>query len=252
MKKALWITSLTAGNKDKLIQQAAKMSASILVIRSSSTILADTIADIHKAGMQAYSWRWPATKPLNPDAQHYYALNEAEHVATNLIPKGLDGYIVDPESDHPGDTNDWNDKKFTDLAEKFCERIRSGAPASFVFGLTSGCRYPTVMPDIPYGPFVDASDALFPQTYWKRIDEHGKVVPIHGGTPHSSHGQGIASWQTIAKGKPIVAIGGELAAIEPPEVAEFGALIKDKQEVAHFFSDGVDVSNGVHDAIAKL
>lgn len=253
MKKALWITSLSSSSEDALFQNAIDAKASIVVIRSSSASLPSVIPRFHEAGIAVYAWRWPATTDHATSVPHYYALAEAAYVARTLIPAGLDGYIVDPESDHPGDANDWNSAQYKPLAATFCDTIRRAARPSFFFGMTSGCKYPIVMPHIPYAIFAAASDALFPQVYWKRRNKHDEIVPVHGGTPKSSYDQAMAAWSLVPGGKPIVAMGGEIDCIDDAgEIAAFGRLVAGCQEVAHFFSDNVRVNKAIHQAIAAL
>jgi hypothetical protein len=54
-------------------------------------------------------------------------------------------------------------------------------------------------PDIPFAQLFKASDALYPQTYWRAMQYNkklGKDVPtdIHGGTPAESMKRGLAAW----------------------------------------------------------
>ena len=104
-----------------------------------------------------------------------YAIDEANYVAQTLIPAGLDGYIVDPESENDGGYNDWNRTNLpipvAQLATSFCQIIRSAAQTegspSFLFGITSGGNYPATLANLPRQQFVSASDAVFPQIYWR-------------------------------------------------------------------------------------
>jgi hypothetical protein len=36
---------------------------------------------------------------IDGTSHQYYAIQEAEYIRDKLLPKGLDGYIMDPESD---------------------------------------------------------------------------------------------------------------------------------------------------------
>jgi hypothetical protein len=95
--------------------------------------------------MKVYAWRWPPATEAG-------SRKEADLVADKLIPKGLDGYIVDPESDAAGAVNDWNRAKCIPFAKAFCKIISDAAPSSFAFGTTSGCAYPAknMKPNIPW------------------------------------------------------------------------------------------------------
>src|SRR4029079_6306838 len=119
----------------------------------------------HDKGLKVYGWRWPAVKPSS--VAHHFAPEEADHVAQVVIPKGLDGYIADPESDPGSAVDDWNQTGLESMARDFCKVIRNAAGSGFAFGLTSGCKFPDNRPNIPWRQFVSASDALFPQTYWR-------------------------------------------------------------------------------------
>ena len=256
MKTALWVTSLQTANVDTLLANATRSRASIVCIRSTSEALPAAIQMFERHGIDVYSWRWPAVrKPKPGGAPHYYALDEAEYVVSTLIPAGLKGYIVDPESDGPGQVNDCNSADHAELAERFCDTIKQGASGKpFHFGVTSGCQYPTNHAQIPWKVFVDAADALYPQTYWRAEGKNG-CVTVHGDTPAESYRRGMASWQTIAAGRPLVAIAGELDCIGSEhvgEIAEFGALVKGEQDIAHFFSDSVGTPSEVHEAIGAL
>ncbi len=248
MDKALWLTSFNGADVDRLLDHCAEAGVTLLCIRTTSSALPGAIASFAKQGIRVYGWRWPAVAPGPHTAPNYYALDEAAYVAGTLIPAGLAGYVVDPESDGPGQVDDWNDAAHAGLATEFCARIRAAAPAGFHLGVTSGCEYPRNHAQIPWTSFVAAADALYPQTYW-RIST-GDIV--HGGTPSSSVAAGMAAWSRIAAGKPIVAIGGELDSVLPQEIRDFGALIAGKQAVAHFYADSQQTSPAILKAIGAL
>jgi hypothetical protein len=142
--------------------------------------------------MDDYAWRWPPASAAG-------AQKEADFVANKLIPKGLDGYIVDPESDQAGATNDWNRTTCAPFAKAFCSTIKNAAPASFVFGTTSGCAYPAnnMKPNIPWNEFFSASNALYPQTYWRWTNPSTgqRGQKINGGTPQRAIDKGVPAWR---------------------------------------------------------
>src|SRR5262249_15461303 len=151
----------------------------------------------HDIGMKVYAWRWPPASKAG-------AQKEADNVANDLIPAGLDGYIVDPESDTPGASNDWNRAGLGPIAAQFCSTIKSAAPGSFVFGTTSGCSYPApnMKPKIPWKEFFTASDVLLPQTYWRWTNPStGKRgQKINGGTPAAAIAKGVPAWKAQSLG----------------------------------------------------
>src|SRR5271169_1520433 len=136
-------------------------------------VLSGAIRRFHDKNIKVYAWRWPAVRQVETDSPHHYAIDEAEYVVETLIPAGLDGYIVDPESDSGRSLDDWNKSSLAPLARSFCDTIKAGAAAAgvdhFRFGVTSGCNYPSHAgkPDIPWSEFIGASDAVYPQTYWR-------------------------------------------------------------------------------------
>jgi len=135
--KFLWIVNMnTETSETAFSKHALAIGATGVCIRTSSKRFPGTIKRFHDLNMKVYAWRWPSASKVG-------ALNEAKNVAKNLIPAGLDGYIVDPESDKAGAANDWNRSKLAPLAAEFCSTIKDAAPASFVFATTSGCVYPT-------------------------------------------------------------------------------------------------------------
>jgi hypothetical protein len=138
---------------------------------------------------------------------------EAKFVAEQCIPAGLDGYIVDPESDKKGDINDWNDKKHAQLAKDFCAVIKKAAGGrKFMFGTTSGCAYPdpTGKPNIPWAEFFPPSDSLYPQCYWRWTNSNGEVKNINGGTPDKAIDRALPAWKPKSLGKPIIPMAGEI------------------------------------------
>jgi hypothetical protein len=65
----------------------------------------------------------------------------------------------------------------------------------------------------------------------------------------------MQSWRTIATGKPIIAMAGELgvlSASDAPQIAEYGRVIAGNQAEAHFFSDSAQTDPAILDAIARL
>ena len=127
--KVLWALDINTGPvEQRLFTHAKAAGADVICVRSASTRLPGLIGRAHAAGFKVYAWRWPAVAPVT-SSTHYYAKDEADFVADKLIPAGLDGYIVDPESDDPGATNDWDNKKHAKLAAAFCKRIRDAAAA---------------------------------------------------------------------------------------------------------------------------
>jgi hypothetical protein len=246
-------------DEKRFTQHAQAADADTVCIRTDSPQLPGAIGGFHQLGMKVWGWRWPGVIPGNTGT--YTALRQAQHVVDTLIPAGLDGYIVDPESDKAGDNNDWNQKKLAPVAQQFCQILRAGAMGKpFMIGTTSGCTYPapTGKPDIPFAEFFVGSDALYPQTYWRAMQydkKLGKDVPtnIHGGAPAESMKRGWAAWSPGCLGKPIMPMAGEINLATPQEIADYGAeLVKRNVSEANFYTDETDVKPEVLAAIKAL
>lgn len=246
MKKVLWIVD---GDRDRFIKQALAIGAKAVCVRTTNTWLGDSISDIKKAGLDVYGWRWPAVLK-DTNASHHYAMDEARFVV-DLIGKGLDGYIVDPEGDTGRSVDYWNDRKYTKLAADMSDMIvTAGKKANdgFLFGLTSGCTYPTGFPDIPWHEFVKRSDCLFPQVYW--VGDSGIE---HGGTPEAAYSRGLKSWKSIAGNTPIVPIIGQIAKVSAADIRSYKTLVDNpKLSEIHFYSYTLTVPPANWDAMKAL
>jgi hypothetical protein len=253
--KVLWVVSMNEAAEGRLLENALTAKADIVCIRSTSNRLPGAIGRFKQRNMKVYAWRWPAVLPNAGRAPHYFAMDEANFVVEELIPAGLDGYIVDPESERNGEVNDWNHKSLAPLARAFCKKIKDAATPTFHFGITSGCAYPSPgnRPNIPWEEFVTASDALYPQTYWGMLNSHEEAVDINGGTPDKAIDRGLATWALIADGKPIVPMAGELDVITDGEIAAYAArLRREGINEAHFYADSDDVPPENYAMIASL
>src|SRR3954451_1745395 len=255
LTKVIWTVAMDQAGEARLLQHAQTARAQIVCIRTTNSRLGDAIGRFLQQNIKVYGWRWPAVKPTPTSTTHYYAADEAAFVAQQLIPAGLDGYIVDPESDAAGAVNDWNDTSHAPLARAFCKTIKDAAPAGFHFGITSGCVYPRLdnRPHIPWAEFVAASDALYPQTYWRMRDQHGQIKDINGGSPDSAIDRGLDAWGRIAAHKPIVAMAGELELVTADELAAYGIrTLHEGMAEAHFYADSGEVPAGNLTAIAYI
>ena len=234
--KFLWIVNLnTETSETAFSKHALAIGATGVCIRTSSKRFPGTIKRFHDLNMKVYAWRWPSASKVG-------ALNEAKNVAKNLIPAGLDGYIVDPESDKAGAANDWNRSKLAPLAAEFCSTIKDAAPASFVFATTSGCAYPAanMKPNIPWKEFFTASNVLLPQTYWRWTNPSTgqRGQKINGGTPAAAITKGVPAWKAKSLGKPIIPMAGEVDVVRADEIAAYGVeLQKMNVTEGHFYTD---------------
>jgi hypothetical protein len=236
-EKVLWTVSMSnAAEEQQLLAHAQAIAATGVAIRTSNQRLAAAIPRFHSQGIKVFGWRWPACRPTTSPL-NYYAPKQAAYVAGTLIPAGLDGYFPDIESDNDDGSNDWDNQGFAELARDFCKTIKAAAPAGFVLALTSGAPQPHNNANIPWAPFVAASDYLLPQTYWRIRTAQGGTS-INGGTPASAIGVGDLRWAPIAQGKTLVPMLGELDTVTGPEIASFGAALKARGERRlHVYTD---------------
>ncbi len=253
--KVLWAVDIhTQTRVDGVIAHAAEAGCDTVCLRTTSRCLPDAIGRLHRHGLKVYAWRWPAAKPVSgTPPPHYYALDEADFVVDALIPAGLDGYVVDPESDPPrGRVDDWNREGLAPLAREFCRRITAAAPAGFIFATTSGCVYPGRCRKIPWAEFAAASTILLPQSYWRMETDNG-VASINGGTPAAAIERGLAAWAPVAAGRPLVPMAGEIAHVTRDELAAYGARLAALGiDTGHFYADAPAVDDTTLRAIRAL
>jgi hypothetical protein len=259
--KALWAENMDSqADVDRIFKNAQLMGAGAVAIRTTSDIIPAAITRFHGSGIQVYGWRWPA---VVQHAGGRYAIDEANFVAQTLIPAGLDGYIVDPESESNNKAyNDWNRTDIpvpvAQLATSFCQIILGAAHAggnnNFLFGLTSGGNYPATYNNLPWKQFVAASNAVFPQLYWRARDDSNVCQLVRDGTPNTAFNDCLPCWRAIAQGKPIIPIGGEISCVpDVAEIATFGNLAKAAQlATMHFYTDDTDLTAAVCNAIKAL
>jgi len=67
-------------------------------------------------------------------------------------------------------------------------------------------------PNIPWAQFFGASNALYPQSYWRWTNpETGKRgQKINGGTPQKAIDKSVTAWNPASLGKRIVPMAGEV------------------------------------------
>jgi len=248
-KKVLWVVD---GSRDRLLDRATYIGASAVAVRTTNNWLKAAMPAFKAKNIDVLAWRWPGVRPANT-AGHYFALEEAQFVVEELIPAGLSGYIVDAESDgpdHPGD--DWDHANLDTLAANFCDTIKTAGrkkTPNFLFGITSGRKYPTSFPNIPWKTFVQCADAVYPQFYW-----YGDSGPEGGGTPQSAFDSGMKSWKTLNFGAMrIVPIIGQIAHVKATEISSYSAILNaNKFDEVHFYSDTTAVPQANYDAMKSL
>ena len=258
--KVIWIVDMmNSAAEDRLLRNAQTVGADAVCIRTTNSRLPGAIDRFHQQQIKVYAWRWPAVRQVQDDLTHHYAADEANYVVQRLIPAGLDGYIVDPESEPNRAVDDWNNRSLAPLARSFCQTIKAGAAEAgidhFRFGVTSGCNYPshTGKPNIPWGEFIGASDAVYPQTYWRMTVGQGETIDINGGTPSAAINRGKAAWSPVAGGKPIIYMAGELDLITAAELAAYGVRAQAEGNTEfHFYADNANIPAANYQEIRTL
>jgi len=263
-RKVLWIVGMnSAADEAAFAQHVNDAGIDTVCIRTTTSRLPAAIDTFHKLGKTVWAWRWPGVDddPKKAKGPHYFAPLEAEFVAKQCIPAGLDGYIVDPESDDDQGVNDWNQvevkgRKLKDLARDFWSVIKTAAKGkTFHCGITSGWDFPAPnqKPILPWAEFIGPSDAVYPQTYWRITGSHGKIIERFGGDPAVGCKKCVPIWQKVAMGKPIIPMAGEIDVVTAEEIAAYGkALTSMGLTEAHFYADIPKVPSKVLTAIKAL
>jgi hypothetical protein len=272
-QKVLWVEDLNGPDTEKeMLDNAHAIGATSLCIRTVSTILAASIPRYKSdLGFKVYGWRYPQsidrgavnnsdTKPPN----NSFAPNEATYVVNTLIPAGLDGYIMDIESangqGNPTPWRDWdraNDPKVKTLAINYAQALRKAADTCgrpFLLGFTSHANAFNIYKGTPWEPFIDASDVLFPQTYWRywNTDLKPPAPSIeNGGTPKSAVAVGYADYSQW--GKLIIPLGGEMFVALKGEMAAFGQELSNRGITeGHFYTSTAKINPVVLGEIKAL
>lgn len=220
--KTLWIAfEHTAAD---LIAKAKLMGASAVAVRTMNPSNDNpldklTIARYHEAKLKVYGWMFPAIEPGRYE-NFRYAKDEADHVATKLVPAGLDGYFFDPEGHDRGKPRNWDQQGLDDLAKYWCMTIKAAVPAGqpFLFGLSSHFKGRSNYPKLPWSIFVQHCDIMLPQSYWRMLDDGHEHEIGHG--PQKNYAAGKAEWATFAQGKPVIPMAGELGLVTRNEIEE--------------------------------
>jgi hypothetical protein len=249
-RKILWVVHLEKAEATfKEHVEAAGIDT--VCINTMTHRFPDLIADYHKIGKTVWGWRWPGVRPSDAYGWHYYAPDQARFVAM-LVSKGLDGFIVDPESNDDLKPNDWNQVevddpnrpgkkvKVSDLAHDFWAVIRTAvAGKRFHLGLTSGWDFPSEhqKTKLPWAEFIGPCEAVYPQTYWRIQGQHG-ILQRWGGSPAIGISKCLPIWKKIAKDKAIIPMAGEIDHVSAAEIVEYGKSLKELGVAeGHFYAD---------------
>jgi hypothetical protein len=263
-RKVHWIVGMNKESDERSFAQHVDAAGiDTVCIRTTTPRLPGAIKTFHKMKKTVWAWRWPGVDddPAKAKGPHYFAPLEAEFVAKQCIPAGLDGYIVDPESDDDKGVNDWNQvevkgRKLKDLAKDFWAVIKKAAKGKkFHCGITSGWDFPdpNQKPILPWGEFIGPSDAVYPQTYWRIDLGQGKLLKRFGGDPAVGCNKRLPIWKKVSMGKPIIPMAGEIDVVTAKEITAYGkAMATLKLDELHFYADLPKVKPEVLAAIKAL
>jgi hypothetical protein len=233
--KVLWVV-----NYDRLehfVEKSLDIGVSGVAIRTDNNVVR-AIPAFHDHGIKVFEWRWPSAK-RDP------AMREADKV-TDLLSRGLDGYIVDPEGAR-GKPYDWDLDGLDQLADDFCRTI-TAASAGKPFGTTSHYRGKKVYPRLPWPIFFEHSTILLPQAYWR--SDQGT---IGSGIPENNYRLALDLWtQTGGDRTKIVPMAGELGQVTSEEIDAYASEAAVRAiRTLHFYAFDDEVDDSVWDAIQR-
>jgi len=290
--KALWVEDLSGDDQVKrTIRDAATMGATAIYAYSTNAALPDAIKAFQDNKLKVYAWQWAHTTPQkNKDGtpnlnDPRFVPNEINNVVNILIPKGIDGYVFDVESndgvhyapDKKPYAADWDNpdlikpppgqKSLLDLATDYTGAIQtafSKRATPYSLGLTSHARGFSNYPDIPWLAFLKVCTVLFPQTYW-RYNEDGAPVDENKnkdglGTPEQAVLNGYTDYQAYLKKhglqREIVPLAGEIASAKIGEMKRFAAAIAPHSpQDAQFYvdaDDSIEVPGQLGDILSEI
>src|SRR5262249_53200522 len=239
--KALWIEFMNEGNKARVLSDVKASGVNIICVRTETPLLPALMKTFkEQMKLKVYGWMYPHLTSMtdHPDptkpARGGYAKHEADYVAQTLIPAGLDGYIMDIES-HNGGANknaDWDrkDMDLTPLATYYTTTIKKAAGQAnrpFVIGFTSHVNCFNIYPGTPWAQFKAVTDVMFPQTYWRKLNDANKCVDTtidpknHTSSPEYAMDFGFKNYSIW--NKRIIPMAGEIRCCTADQLKRFGA-----------------------------
>jgi len=261
-RKVLWIWRYDG--HEKTVQEHVDASGADTICLNTITHQFKETMDYYQQKMNktVWAWRWPGTKPADGYGWHYFIRDQAAYVST-LIKSGLQGFIVDPESNENKKPNDWaqdevDGNKLKDLATEFWTTLKGAAKGKNVlFGMTSGNTFPAQESKklIPWSEFAAPCQALYPQSYWRAwsLDKQTKkeIVKDLYPTPDDAIDAGLKAWQKLGAGKKIIPMAGEIELATKEEIASYAArMAKLNLNELHFYVDNFYEDDNHHGVLA--
>lgn len=158
----IWkIKNCEEGNVEKIAQTAREADLSHVLIKVANGIYsynydwnqkADLVPPVvralHAKGIQVWGWHYVFGNQPIPEAR----------IAIRRVTElGLDGYVIDAESEYKASGK-------ASAARQFMRELRSGVGTSTPIALSS-YRFPSLHP-IPWNEFLEKCDYNMPQVYW--------------------------------------------------------------------------------------
>ena len=107
------------------------------------------VAELRSAGVQVWGWHYVVGRD---------PLGEANLAVQRTRALGMDGYVIDAESEY-------KDRKKETAARKFMATLREGLPDIPI--ALSSYRYPKLHSDLPFAAFLEKCDYAMPQVYFE-------------------------------------------------------------------------------------
>lgn len=133
---------------------------------------------LHRVGIQ--SWGWHYVYGSNPTG-------EANKAIQRIMETGVDGYVIDAESEY-------KQAGRREAAKRFMGLLRLSLP-DFPMALSS-YRYPSYHPELPWREFLDKVDYNMPQVYWMKAHN-----------PEQQLKQSVRQFQMMVPFRPIIPTG---------------------------------------------
>jgi hypothetical protein len=146
----------------------------------------------------------------------------------------------------------WDQPGLEDLANEYCSIITTAFPDR-LFGTTSDHRAKRVYPNLPWNAFIDNSDKVYPQAYWRMQTPQGPR-PVGKGQPAPNYEVALTAWQEVgAAVEAMVPMAGEIALARTGEIEAYGAAaaVNNVTEL-HFYAADEQVPLTVFQSIGSL
>jgi hypothetical protein len=165
----IWkIKNCEEGNADRIARQARKADLSHVLIKVANGIYSynydwdkkiDLVPPVVRAlqakGIQVWGWHYVFGKQ---------PISEARIAIQRVTELGLDGYVIDAESEYKASGK-------ASAARQFMRELRGGLGTSTPIALSS-YRYPSLHP-LPWNEFLSKCDYNMPQVYWLKAHNPG-------------------------------------------------------------------------------